>query len=167
MDDSVAKKEHSITAWVRLGQAAAIVVAAPFLVGAVLLWLRLGQLPPTAGHLARAQILGSALFASGVGLGIVGAAFALSARAPHQRILCTALTLFGLSHTLFAFYVRYAIEASSARSRPPVLPLVVPVTLWAYSVLLAFRAPKLAAAQKAKASSEEVSEEQLQPLSRP
>ena len=166
MGEIIKTKRQSGIAWAKLGQAAAVVVAAPFLAGAGSLWWKLGHLPGAAGHLAKAQVLGAALFAFGVGLGIIGAAFTLAARTLHRRTLCTALTLFGLSHILFGFYVRYAIEATATNSQPPTLPVVIPVALWAYSVLLAFKAPRLAAAQKAKAE-EEVSQEQPQLLSRP
>ncbi len=141
-------------------------LAAPFVAGAASLWWKLSHLPGTAGHLARAQILGAALFAFGVGLGIIGATFALTAGAVHRRVLCMALTLFGLSHVIFGLYVRHAIEATTTNSEPPLLPIVVPVALWAYSVVLAFRAPRLAAEQRAMAQ-EAIKEEQPQLLSRP
>ena len=165
MGEAAKTKGRERVAWARLGLVAAVVIAAPFLVGAGALWWKLWHLPSMAGHLARAQVLGAALFAFGIGLGIIGAAFTLSARTVHRRVLCTALTLFGLSHVVFGFYVRYAIEATTINSDPPTLPVVIPVALWAYSVLLAFRAPRLAAAQKPEPE-EEVKEEQPQLLSR-
>jgi len=164
---SVEKAKTRRPRWATASQAAGIALAAPFGAGAVSLWWKLAHLPSMAGHLARAQILGAALFSFGVALGLIGATFTLTAVAAHRRVLCMALTLFGLSHVIFGLYVRHAIEATATNSEPPVLPLLIPVALWAYSVVLAFRAPKLAAAQKAKAAEQEIREEQPQLLSRP
>ncbi len=167
MEQARTQKGPTTIYWARAGQVAAVVIAAPFLIGAVALWLGLRDLPVTASHLAKARVLGAALLASGIGLGIIGAVFTLSARTPHRRILCTALTLFAFSHVLFGFYVRYAIEATSSNRQPPLFPLVTTLALWACSALLALRAPRIAAEQAAKGPEEETKEEQPPLQSRP
>jgi predicted transporter len=144
MEQTLGKQIGSSGRWPRLALTGAIAVALPFVVGAVLLAQRLIDLPDTAGHLARAQVLGAGLFAFGIALGVVGAAFALTSRARHRRVLGTALTLFGVSHVLLGIYVPRAIEASATGSEPPLIPLIALLALWVYSAILAFRALGLA-----------------------
>ncbi len=127
---------------VRLIEVLATVIALLLAFGAVLLLWRFWHLPVTSGQLMRAQVLGAFLFSFGLATGIVGAAFALTSRTPNRRVLCTAVTLFAISHMMFGLYVRHAIEAAAIYSTPPILPMLVPMALWAYSVVLAFRAPR-------------------------
>lgn len=130
------------SATVRLLEALATVVALLLALGAVnLLWL-LWHLPVTSGQLMRAQVLGAFLFSFGLAMGVIGSTFAITSRTPSRRILCAAITLFGISHMLFGLYVRHAIEAATIHSTPPIVPMFVPMVLWAYSVVLALRAPK-------------------------
>ena len=165
MEHTLGKLTGPSGRWPWPALAGGAIVALPFLIGALSLALRLVGLPNTAGHLARAQILGAGLFAFGIALGIIGAVFTLASRARHRRVLGTALTLFGLSHVLFGAYVRRAIEASATRSDPPIVPLIALLALWAYSAVLALRVPGLAA-QAARATEEEPKAEQPLPLSR-
>lgn len=127
---------------IRLIEMLATVIALLLVLGAVALLWQFWHLPVTSGQRIRAQMLGAFLFSFGLAMGIVGATFALTSRTPNRRVLCTAITLFGISHMLFGLYVRHAIEAATVFSTPPVIPMFVPMALWAYSVVLAFRAPR-------------------------
>ncbi|MGB9619272.1 MAG: hypothetical protein ACPL7K_02540 [Armatimonadota bacterium] len=151
--------------WVRLGEAIAVLVAVPFLVGGIALWLRLAQLPTAARGLATAPVLGSAAFASGIGLGIIGATFALTAQSVSKRVLCTALTLFALAYAVLGFYVRHACVGTNAVSAATLLVIVVALVVW--SVALAFSVLRAPVPHEPDSSGENVNEERPQVQSPP
>lgn len=167
MNEQAGGRDRGGVVWIRLGQAVAVLAAAPFLIGAVPLWIKLAHLEITAGSPAASQLLGSALFATGVGLGIIGSAFALSAGAVQKRVFCTALTLFGLAYVLLGLYMREAVEAGRAGSAARALLAAAVAVVVGYSLVLVLRLPKIAAEQKAEHDGEKVNEEQPQALSPP
>lgn len=166
MELALREKAKSSRPRVRILRVAGIALAAPFLLGAVEMGLKLVRLPTPAGYLTVAQLLGSGLLAFGLAIGILGSSFALTTRSPHSRRLWSALTLFGGSHVLLAFAARRSVERLTTGDGMPLLPFAIPAAMWACSVLLAVRAHGAEPENPAKHTAEP-KEEQPQPLSRP
>ncbi len=165
MEQVLENRANPSVLWRRLWQAAGMVIALPFLVGAVELTVKLVRLPSEAGYLTMAQMLGSALFSFGISLGILGTAFALTSKSLHTRTLYAALTLFGCSHVVMGFVVRRSIEESISGNGLSLLPFIIPAVLWVCSVLLAIKAH--GSEPSTPAPAEEPTAEQQLPLSRP
>jgi len=143
-----------------------VLMASPFLIGAITLSYQLVTLPRYTGHFAMARLLEAALFAFGLSLGILGAAFALSStQGSSSRMLSAALTLFGCSHIVMSFVMRQAIEQSAIGNGPALLPFLIPAILWALSVLLAVKAHSVTESDESQDKT--VMEEQPQLLSQP
>jgi hypothetical protein len=151
---------------VRILRVVGVALAAPFLLGALDIGLKLVKLPAPTGYLTMAQLLGSGLLAFGLAIGILGSSFALTARSPQSRRLWSALTLFGCSHVLLAFAARRSVERLTTGDGMPLLPFAIPGAMWVCSVLLAVRAHGSEQPGPAMHKAESM-EERPQPLSQP
>jgi succinate dehydrogenase/fumarate reductase cytochrome b subunit len=167
MDEPLVTRTGRTYWWPRLLQSAAVLVAAPFLVGAVVIAWQLAGLPNTAGRLMMAKLLEASMFSFGLSLGIAGSVLALTAFSPCRRILGAAMTLFGCSHIMLGFFVRQSIEEAAVSGEPFMLPIIVPIVLWAYSTWLAIRARGVEEPSLQARYLEQITEGQPQPLSRP
>lgn len=164
-DDALDNSLRPALLWRRLWQAIGIAAALPFLFGAISLTAKLVGLPSAAGYLSIGQLLGSALFAFGISLGLLGSTFALSSHSTHTRTLWSALTLFGCSHVVLGVVVRRTIQGSVAGSGLSIAPFLLPAALWALSVLLAIKAH--GGAENPGPAAQNATEEQQPPLSQP
>lgn len=134
-----------------------LLAAAPFWAGAIALALRAVTLPEKAGNLARVQVWEGTVFALGLAVGLTGAAIALSAISRRARGLGTSLVLLGTASIALSFAMGRSVEDPNA-AWPFMLPPLL--AFLALMVLLDFLRP-------VELQSDEVSEEQRQPLSRP
>ena len=163
MIENQVKKTYKCSRLIKL---IGILLASPFLIGAITLGYQLATLPKYAGHFAMAHFLEAALFAFGLSLGVLGAAFALSsAPGSSSRMLSAALTLFGCSHIVLSFVMRQSIEQSAIGNGPALLSFLTPVILWALSVLLAVKAHSIK--EPDEPQDKTIMEEQPQLLSQP
>lgn len=165
MDNEAQKQEQPTRALSPVALVVAIPLAAPFVVGAVILTWKLVGLPPTAGRFAVANLLGSALFSFGLALSVLGSVWALISTSACRRTLGTATALFGCSHLVLGLIIRRSIVQVTSGAETSLLPVAIPVALWAYSVWLAVKAPALSVSPAE--GEEQATEEQLQPLSQP
>lgn len=124
----------------RLWRVLGAVAALPFLSGAAVIALRLVRTDGPVGYITMGRLLGSALFAFGMSLGLIGSVFALTSRSRYTRTLWAALTLFGCSHLILGFAAMRTVERITAGAGPSVVPFLAPAALWACSVGLALKA---------------------------
>lgn len=144
-----------------------MIISLPFIIGAVMLGLKFIQVPDTAGSFAKGQLLKALLFSFGFALGLVGSAVALFSKSASRRMLGTATTLFGCAHIVLGLAVMRVVEEHvTGSSISPAFHFIIPTVLWAYSVLLAVKAPGLAD-QQDELERSETKEEQPRLLSQP
>jgi hypothetical protein len=123
----------------RIGLAviAAILLALPFLAGALAMGWQAAMLPESAGRLMLARLLGAALFCFGFAIALVSSVVALSVKARDRRTLATAGLLLGCSHIALGFVVRRTIEDATMNTTSSLMPVMLPIVLWAASIWLA------------------------------
>lgn len=142
-------------------------VATPFVAGALVMGWQAAMLPEAAGKLALARLLGAALFWFGFSIALVSSVVALSVKAVDRRVLATAGLLLGCSHIALGFVVRRTIEDAAMNTTSSLLPVVIPVALWAASIWLAVSSTRTAPKKPDPKPDKPVSEEQPQLLSPP
>lgn len=167
MNNTQNAKTETPAIWTRIGFWALISISLPFIIGAVMIGLKFIQAPDTAGSIAKGQLLKALLFTFGFSMGMVGAAVALFSTSASRRLLGTATTLFGCANIVLGLAVMRVVEDHiTGSSIAPAVHFIIPTVLWAYSVLLAIKAPGIADLQDASPQIE-IKEEQPQLQSQP
>ena len=140
----------------------------PFIVGAFVLGWRLARLPDDAEIYAKFRLLSGMLFALGFALGLRGAILALVYPSRSQRIAEIAVVVFGCGNIVAAFNITRFISAGNWPFGDSVLgPLIVPVVLWIFSILLMVNSARLKRSEAVKVKAGESKEEQPLHLSLP
>lgn len=132
------KKRSGHSALARALLIVAALAVAPFVLGGIMLGLHAAKLPPAAGEVAKARILGAAVFSLGFAIAAVSSVYGLIARSSERRILGTAGVLLGCSQMALGIILRKTIEHEAIATAWSLIPIALPIVLWAVSAWLAF-----------------------------